>query len=84
MRRLFRTVAFLTTSVFLIVCISGFLPLAQPVSAARNRPDETHRSGGEVIQRIEGHCASGVSAPAKTWYLPEGSSAWGSAGRSTA
>lgn len=25
----------------------------------------------------EGHCAIGVNSPAKTWYLPEGSSAWG-------
>lgn len=25
----------------------------------------------------EAHCAVGVTAPAKTWYLPEGSSQWG-------
>ena len=26
---------------------------------------------------IEGHCSIGVTSPAKTWYLAEGSSAWG-------
>ncbi|MBN1290043.1 MAG: C1 family peptidase [Actinobacteria bacterium] len=25
----------------------------------------------------EAHCSVGVTSPAKTWYLPEGSSAWG-------
>lgn len=25
----------------------------------------------------EGHCAIGITSPAKTWYLAEGSSAWG-------
>ena len=25
----------------------------------------------------EAHCATGVTAPATTWYMPEGSSAWG-------
>ncbi len=25
----------------------------------------------------EAHCATGVTSPATTWYLPEGSSAWG-------
>lgn len=31
----------------------------------------------ETISRIEGHCSAGVTAPSTTWYLPEGSSAWG-------
>jgi len=47
------------------------------VSATPTQPDKTTLPGGQVIQRIEGHCASGVSEPAKIWYLPEGSSAWG-------
>jgi hypothetical protein len=77
MRRFWRSTAFLTISLFLIVCSSGLLPLAQSAPAAPKEPDQTAVPGGEVIQRIEGHCASGVSQPAKTWYLAEGSSSWG-------
>lgn len=77
MQGLRRSTALIITSIFLFVFITGFMPPTQPVSATRNKPDKAQLRGGEVIQRIEGHCASGVSAPAKTWYLPEGSSSWG-------
>jgi hypothetical protein len=32
---------------------------------------------GEGALSPEGHCSVGVTAPARTWYLPEGSSNWG-------
>lgn len=67
----------MSASVFLIVCVSGFIPTLQTASAIQAKPAPGALPGGEVIQRIEGHCASGVSQPAKTWYLPEGSTAWG-------
>ncbi|MHB8895676.1 MAG: IPT/TIG domain-containing protein [Candidatus Geothermincolia bacterium] len=32
---------------------------------------------GQGAASQEGHCSIGVTAPAKVWYLPEGSSKWG-------
>jgi len=39
--------------------------------------DRTMSWTGEGAASPEGHASVGVTAPAKTWYLPEGSSAWG-------
>ncbi|MBU1671939.1 MAG: hypothetical protein KKF41_14190 [Actinobacteria bacterium] len=32
---------------------------------------------GQGALSPEGHCSVGVTAPARTWYMPEGSSKWG-------
>ena len=39
--------------------------------------DRTMIWTGEGTPSPDGHCSVGVTSPAKTWYLPEGSSAWG-------
>ena len=39
--------------------------------------DRTMSWTGEGAPSPDGHCSIGVTAPATTWYLPEGSSAWG-------
>ncbi|MBU4174277.1 MAG: hypothetical protein KKB90_03000 [Actinobacteria bacterium] len=39
--------------------------------------DRTMTWTGPGAPSPDGHCSIGVTAPATTWYLPEGSSAWG-------
>ena len=39
--------------------------------------DRTTYWTGAGAPCAEAHCATGVTAPAATWYMPEGSSAWG-------
>ncbi|MCG2795302.1 MAG: S8 family serine peptidase, partial [Actinomycetia bacterium] len=39
--------------------------------------DRTMSWTGEGAPSPDGHCSIGVTSPATTWYLPEGSSAWG-------
>jgi len=39
--------------------------------------DRTMTWTGKGAPSPEAHCSVGVTSPAKTWYLPEGSSAWG-------
>ncbi|MBU4392098.1 MAG: hypothetical protein KJ907_10650 [Actinobacteria bacterium] len=39
--------------------------------------DRTMSWTGEGAPSPDGHCSIGVTSPAKTWYLAEGSSAWG-------
>ncbi|MCG2795593.1 MAG: hypothetical protein L6427_07005, partial [Actinomycetia bacterium] len=39
--------------------------------------DRTMSWTGPGASSPEGHCSVGVTSPAKTWYLPEGSSDWG-------
>ncbi|MBU4274093.1 MAG: IPT/TIG domain-containing protein, partial [Planctomycetes bacterium] len=39
--------------------------------------DRTMSWTGPGAPSPEGHCSVGVTSPAKTWYLPEGSSDWG-------
>ncbi|MBM3957882.1 MAG: hypothetical protein FJ313_07510, partial [Gemmatimonadetes bacterium] len=46
-------------------CVEG-------LAIAADRTMTWNAGGGE-----EGHCSIGVTSPAPTWYLPEGSSAWG-------
>jgi len=48
--------------------------------ADRTKPiavDRTMTWTGTGAPSPEAHCSVGVTSPAKTWYLPEGSSAWG-------
>jgi len=77
MWRFWRSTKHLITLAIIFAFACGFLAVVQPVSAANGRQAQPVAPGGEVIQRIEGHCAPGVPQPAKTWYLAEGSSAWG-------
>lgn len=39
--------------------------------------DRTMEWTGEGASAPEGHASTGVTSPAKTWYLPEGSTSWG-------
>ena len=39
--------------------------------------DRTVSWTGEGAPSPDGHCSIGVTSPARTWYLPEGSSDWG-------
>lgn len=46
----------------------------KPIAVDRNMYFKPSWSSGDVF---EGHASVGVNAPARQWYLPEGSSAWG-------
>ena len=50
-----------------VTCTDG-----QPISV-----DRTMYWTGPTSTVPEAHCATGVTAPATTWYMPEGSSNWG-------
>jgi hypothetical protein len=58
------------------VCIL-FLIFSVGATSSPTRSVTSTRQLAGAGDRIEGHCSVGVTQPATTWYLPEGSSAWG-------
>jgi len=58
----------------------GSTDFSTKVTCAENKAiccDRTMSWTGEGAASPEGHSSVGVTSPARAWYLPEGSSAWG-------
>lgn len=60
----------------ILFCAVMFIALPTTASSLPETSTPPLRGGG-TVSRVEGHCSVGVTSPSKTWFLPEGSSAWG-------